>query len=268
LAGSACPKKVHVDPLTPILPLAWNSYEKELVNLAACTFGAFKKAVHKLKRYYKHDVPAQLGQISHNPEFPYKHDYKDGDTTVYFTYESQPIGNKLIFHARTTSGKDICVKFVHTYSSDAHKHCANGGYAPHVYSCEWLPGGWLMVIMDYVDMTTHRTYAFRHEPNFPHSFPSAEKVKTEIINVVKHLHQGGWVHGDLRDANFLVRIDGKDEAPLVMLTDFDWSGKENMARYPLDINTTDVHRPKEVKGGELITKQHDMDMVKIMWEGL
>ncbi|CAG8658376.1 1294_t:CDS:1, partial [Paraglomus brasilianum] len=61
-AGSACPKKVHMDPLTPMLPLAWNSYEKYLRITAAHAFAAFKKAVLNLKIYYKSELPIQLLQ--------------------------------------------------------------------------------------------------------------------------------------------------------------------------------------------------------------
>ena len=41
-----------------------------------------------------------------------------------------------------------------------------------------------------------------------------------------------------------------------------------MVQYPLDIDITGVCRPNEVKGGELITKKHDCDMLAIMWKEL
>ena len=68
-AGSTYPKKVHVDPLTPMLPLAWNPNEKDLRIMAARAFTAFKKAIHKLKMYYEGEFPARLSQPLQNPEF-------------------------------------------------------------------------------------------------------------------------------------------------------------------------------------------------------
>jgi serine/threonine protein kinase len=257
-AGSACPKKVHMDPLTPMLPLAWNPYEKGLSIMAARTFAAFKKAVHNLKMYYENEFPPETLR---NPEFPYKWDYKDGDTTVYFKYVSQPIKEKLIFFAKNNMDKDICIKFVHQYSAEAHNHSANKAYAPHLYSCEHIPGGWLMIVMDYIDLNAYSTY-----DQYSVSFPSVDEVKSKINDIVKHLHEGNWVHGDLRSSNFLVRMNGDNNLPLVMLIDFDWAGKEMVAQYPLDINISSVTRPNGVKGGELIRKEHDDDMLAIMWK--
>ena len=54
--------------------------------------------------------------------------------------------------------KDICIKFVHQYSAEAHNHCANQGYAPRLHSCELIPGGWLMVVMDVTDLNAYHTY--------------------------------------------------------------------------------------------------------------
>ena len=262
-AGSAFPKKVHMDPLTPMFPLAWNPYEKDLRIMAARTFTAFKKAVHNLKMYYENELTAQLPQALQNPEFPYKQDYKDGDKTVYFKYMLQPIEEKLIFFAKNDMGKEICIKFVHQYSADAHNHCANKAYAPHLHSCEHIPGGWLMIVMDYIDLNAYSIY-----DQCSYSFSSVDQVKSKINEIVEHLHEGDWVHGDLRSANFLVRTNGDNNLPLVMLIDFDWAGKEMMVQYPLDIDITGVRRPNGVKGGELITKKHDCDMLAIMWKEL
>jgi len=251
-----------MDPLTPMLPLAWNPYEKDLRITAARAFAAFKKAVWNLKTYYESELPIQLLQTQRNPKFPYKCDYKDGDAVVHFKYGSQPIKEKLIFFGKNEISKDICIKFVHRYSADAHDYCAKQGYAPHLHSCECIPGGWLMVVMDVIDLNVYSTC-----DQCPHSILSVE-VKSKINDIVEHLHRGDWVHGDLRSSNFLVRTNGDNNLPLVMLIDYDWAGKEMVVQYPLDINITDVQRPNGVKGGELITKKHDCDMLMVMWKEL
>ena len=51
------------------------------------------------------------------------------------------------------------------------------------------------------------------------------KVKCKVQSIVETLHEGGFVHGDIRDANLLI-----DEASFtsddvaVHLIDFDWAG--------------------------------------------
>jgi len=72
------------------------------------------------------------------------------------------------------------------------------------------------------------------------------------------LHQEGWVHGDIRDSNIMVKKSSPFET--FQLVDFDWSGRIGEARYPLDVNTTSVKRPDAVAGGELIKAEHDIEM--------
>ncbi|KIK92208.1 hypothetical protein PAXRUDRAFT_13348 [Paxillus rubicundulus Ve08.2h10] len=63
---------------------------------------------------------------------------------------------------------------------------------------------------------------------------------TDIRKKLKDLHNGGFVHGDIRDTNILVNNNGK-----FMIVDFDWAGKINEARYPPYVNREDIWRPDE-----------------------
>ena len=66
--------------------------------------------------------------------------------------------------------------------------------------------------------------------------------------VVKMLHQHGYVHGDLRLPNFIV--DGER----LLLIDFDWGGQEGQATFP-DIRLHPILR--KGRGDMLIRKHHD-----------
>ena len=46
-----------------------------------------------------------------------------------------------------------------------------------------------------------------------------------------------------------------------MLVDFDWAGKIGEVRYPSNINITGVEQPKGVFDGQLITVEHDLEML-------
>ena len=43
-------------------------------------------------------------------------------------------------------------------------------------------------------------------------------------------HKDGYVHGDLRETNIMVKRDRVDSEGLGVI-DFDWAGKENAVRY-------------------------------------
>jgi len=93
--------------------------------------------------------------------------------------------------------------------------------------------------------------------------PSAllyEPIKEKVVA----LHQQGYVHGDLRDTNLMVRKNG---APEMMLFDFDWAGEIGKVRYPINVNRgPHLKRPDGAYDGELITAEHDMEMLDIMFK--
>ncbi|CAJ0899228.1 6027_t:CDS:2 [Entrophospora sp. SA101] len=99
------------------------------------------------------------------------------------------------------------------------------------------------------------------------NFPPLEEIKSKTYEIVSYLHENKIVHGDLRRGNLLVRIDGKNDAS-ILLANFDSAGEEGSIKYPFDINIKTIQRPPNVKGGELITKQNDVEMLEIMWEDL
>jgi hypothetical protein len=46
---------------------------------------------------------------------------------------------------------------------------------------------------------------------------------------MQNFHNKGWVHGDLREANFIIPAKGPDK---IMLVDFDWGGESEKVSYP------------------------------------
>lgn len=248
-----------MEPLTPTYDLTTHWTDEIARNAIASSLDAFKNTVGRLEEYYKSLASAP----SVVRTFPYPTSYEDErGQQIKFTYQSR-IDEKLVFHASvdgSVENKDLCVKFTKRYSEEAHQFLANLGYAPKLRKVTLLPADWIMVVMDFSQYV-------RLFDLFPPSVESRSFVKSKIHDIIQELHDNGFVHGDIRDANILVdreTLTSKDGCS-VHLIDFDWAGKDQEARYPARVNTISVRRPDGVSDGELITKSHDMEMVSILW---
>jgi serine/threonine protein kinase len=133
------------------------------------------------------------------------------------------------------------------------------GVAPELYALETLPGGWFMVVMEYLDDESYQLLLT--------SSVNRVDLALEVRRVVGVLHAGGFVHGDIRDVNLLVRRkwSDADNPKNVLLVDFDWAGPKEDARYPPNVNHVDMSRPDGARDGELITQEHNQTMVDKMF---
>ena len=143
---------------------------------------------------------------------------------------------------------DVVIKFTPTYCGDAHRKLADVKRAPFLRFCERVESvGMFVVVMDYEG----REHARKPLRDRGHIEQLREAVKT--------LHDADYVHGDLRESNVLVTTEG------LKVVDFDWCGKDGMARYPADISlSSDLGWHERVYRGGLITKDHDEHMLKLL----
>jgi len=88
-----------------------------------------------------------------------------------------------------------------------------------------------------------------------------ETIQRQVISAVKKLHEGKFVHGDLRGPNVLVR-EATNE---VWIIDFDWCGTADEACYPYFINHNDLKWPNGVSEGQVMKMYHDEEMVGMMF---
>jgi hypothetical protein len=118
--------------------------------MTARYLAAFRKASTSLKHYYE-QINDTLSSSPMNPLFPCYTSYTDlnDSSTRTLIYNSHPIRDKLIFFAKS-GDKHLCVKFVTSYSKEAHLVAAKHGFAPALYGYESLLAGWFMVIMDHI----------------------------------------------------------------------------------------------------------------------
>ena len=226
----------------------------------ARAFGAFRTAVNDLRDYYEKLNSRNLDELQTDERmfrvtFPYPDVYETEDRRIKFTYDSRFNNEKLIFLATTARGNKVLVKFTRHYSKEAHRHCAEAGVAPRLLGFQSLDAGWYMAVMEYLDPDTYRVLGPEDG--------SDPRVMTEIRRVVKVLHTGGFVHGDIRDINMMTRRHWRTEenAQNIFLLDFDWAGPNGATRYPRNLNRRTVKRHVGAEDGAVITEDHDWTMV-------
>jgi hypothetical protein len=262
-AGAIVADKPMLEPLTPLFSLHTNAHDDNASKPLARTLGAFENALKSLQEYYTHLKivgPAET-QACADPEFPYRTYYTTPDGRVDFQYDLRMYPDKLLFLCTRTSDKaDLCIKFTQKYSKEAHQYCAANGVAPELYAVEDLPGGWLMVAMEFLAADVYGLLATS-------STSARSRFEADVTAAVDILHRGGFVHGDIREVNTKVARDWDDEKGVenVKLVDFDWAGPEGTTLYPANVNTWTVRRPMGVRDGMPITKNHDLEMVAEMF---
>jgi serine/threonine protein kinase len=262
--------RVRVEPLTPIFDMSIHWREKRARHAIASALDALMAAVASIEAHYKSiqaEAKTNATSVENNSllqktrGFPFMTSYEDdAGQRVAFTYNERLDDEKLIFSAilhHPNSGECL-VKYTWRYSEAAHNYLASHGSAPRIRRCVRISADWTAVIMD--KSTYQRLYGLRL------SDAEQEKVRRKVRSVVQTLHQGGFVHGDIRDTNILVDIGSlASEDVAIHLIDFDWAGRLGEAKYPIEVNKTTMRRPVEVEGGGLITKEHDLKMVSYLF---
>ncbi|KAG2357033.1 hypothetical protein BDR07DRAFT_1188030, partial [Suillus spraguei] len=145
----------------------------------------------------------------------------------------------------------ICIKFTKQF-------CVSQGHAPKLIAYNHLAGGWNMVIMNSLDIDNswflRRPGSYRLLSQI--AVLDRQPLKEAITSLIEGLHEAGHVHGDLRDANFVV-----GDHKRFMLLDFDWAGPIQNTYYPMLVNRRDIRRPDGALDGQKIVPQHDLDML-------
>ena len=260
-------EEFDVNILGPILPLFYHRTDINLQIRCAKMFGALKNSATALREYYEHTVSQSLMDT----RFPWITQYNTTTTPTEirkFKYVERLDRSSLLYVCQHSHDKKrILVKFVRTYSKDAHLVAAARDGAPTLLGYQdVLSCGWSVVVMELLE-----------EPDWVSGLKIVEKaeqcmVREKVREHVVALHRRGFVHGDIRPQNILVkRSDTGRDAPSVCLVDFDWAGGINQAKYPFLVNPDlggGFKRPSGVKGGCFITTEHDLTMVDLMYPAI
>ncbi|TDL22381.1 hypothetical protein BD410DRAFT_770441 [Rickenella mellea] len=275
--------------LGPALRLDYHQTDLKLRRMTAQYLRAFKQTTIRLRKFYETEFPelkSSINQSKLNPQFPCYSRYaplplvnsglhegigspakdvpsseEDSSSAAKdheIVYTAHPFLKSLVFFGMVNDDA-VCVKFATSYSKMAHLTCAALGFAPQLLGFEELPGGWYMLVMDRID----NEYIPMDE-TYEAGVSLYDGLQDLISEALSGLHQAGYVHGDLRPANVMVRRDGKEGLKFI---DFDWSGVEGKVCYPMNVNRRDLWRPKGVVDEAPILTTHDIAMVKHMFEG-
>ena len=246
---------MHYEPLTTLVPLSFSPHDTGIFDTVARYLGAFKKAATQLEAYYNELPTTTLSFKEARLPYPTTFTHLQTQVNAPLKLECQAMPDspdRLLFQG-WTDGHPVVVKFVRSYSKDLHKHCADLALAPVLLGFEQLPGNWLMVVMEYMD-------DYKPLSTFEDRASISTHLQQTVTKLVTSFHGQNLVHGDIRDSNLLVRVkNGELEMKLI---DFDWGGRQGVARYPVLVNKFTVTRPLDVIGGQLITTDHDLEMVR------
>jgi tRNA A-37 threonylcarbamoyl transferase component Bud32 len=83
---------------------------------------------------------------------------------------------------------------------------------------------------------------------------SRKLLSEKVGQSLRQLHGAGFVHGDIRDTNLMVKAPNQDGFIdwSFMVVDYDSCGKMKQVRYPLNLNTKTIWQPEGATGGAII----------------
>jgi hypothetical protein len=262
-AGATWTGKPNVQMLSMAIPCHYHDSDIKMRDTLLRHLVAFRNATSSLEQYYQElKFSGPSGPLSQcNPTYPYPTFFTSGSSTHTFRYtaELKSDYNFVFFGDLDSSADRLCIKFTHQYGEDVHRFCATKGHAPQLRAVQRLPGGFYMVVMDDVGEDHTDLHSFVDDHPEIISSSAYTDLKENIRRFLEEMHQNGWVHGDLRSPNVMVKKSGLDGS--FLLVDFDWSGKNQETVYPAFVNRTDVKRPDGVDDGESILALHDIEML-------
>ncbi|CAG8801090.1 10376_t:CDS:1, partial [Gigaspora rosea] len=249
ISGAVCVPFIVCDRLTGILPLDRITYDHAKADDIARVFLALEKSIHILKDYYKSVCESR--EVIY-PWFPCINEInlEEGTATIKYKKRHSTHRNLWIVEIQTENTQEKgLVKFTQTYSKEAHNTCFELGLAPKLWSVNNLQQGWKIVVMEYLE-----------EYESLHIVDSEifSQTKSVVKNATKSFHDSGYVHGDLRDENIMVKY--KNEKVDIKFVDFDWAGREGEAIYPESLNPA-INWHVDVGWHKLIKREHDHHLV-------
>ena len=185
--GAIYLEKGVIDPLTTFIPLI-PFHHHEYFMRTARLLESLRRAISSLKAFYKNltTVDPDLQWF-----FPYPHQYEYDKKIMSFTYD-EPLtddSDKFIWKARTNDQCQIVVKFAQTYNVEAHKLCAEQGFAPQlIYASQTVVNEWWMIVMEFLDgMPLYSTETSASEHN---------AIVRDVEHAITLLHSHDLVFGD------------------------------------------------------------------------
>ncbi|KAI0263591.1 hypothetical protein BC834DRAFT_886494 [Gloeopeniophorella convolvens] len=237
--------------LTPLLPMGTdigNSWARTALLRAFQAACVLRSDIHKdaekfrngTRRYLvSRDLP-YVNQVPAWPATPEKNVIEfDIIESAYKDPFTQP--DRFLYSARVRGfDKPAIAKFARSYFLPLHDFCAERVHAPKVLGYGVVPDGWHVIVMEQIP----------HDPSMLEVYAGVYRDiwSRDLRQLVGEFHEKGWVHGDLRVANFIV---SEDRPRQIMLIDFDWGG---------DLSVGKVRYPTSMLIGELVDPDDPLNL--------
>ncbi|KAI3636803.1 hypothetical protein MIR68_005070 [Amoeboaphelidium protococcarum] len=196
-------------------------------------FAAIKKYLQNANQQYQQAFLAT--------QFPYPKQAVNGNK-VLFEFEYKLEMDPMMYEAQIKSTDTmVIVKFCTKYNEEVHRLCHQHGFAPNLYSVSRV-GHYFMVVMEKLDMRRIRIDD-RKNPS----------LITQAKHIISTLQQKGYVHGDMRETNVLIRTDTEQ----LVLIDYDWAGVHGVSVYAPFLNMDEIAWPPGVEPGKPMLMEHD-----------
>ncbi|KAG8906705.1 hypothetical protein FRB99_006303 [Tulasnella sp. 403] len=142
----------------------------------------------------------------------------------------------LLFRASVGSESSVLVKVPvgSAYGREAHILAASAGYAPTLLGKADIPGAPAIYVMELLRKEEGWFHLVKMELPEHITQQQKETLRRRGELLLTFLSTNRLVHGDLRGYNIMCRLD--DDVHLRVL-DWDWAGKQGVARYPATLNT-------------------------------
>lgn len=234
----------------PLHAHSTNIHERVAGERAVCSL---RLAVQRLRDFYKVSRPFAQQPSNAPPQscYPFRNYYHVGERKYEFVY-MEAVENKRVFraHLRGSEETKLYIKFTQRYSEAAHRAAYQAKLTPELIAIEDVYE-WKIVVV--ADISSDYVLFWNLD-----SQSDRAKARNRASVVVKAIHQLGFVHGDVRDVNIMVRRGDTEDVKII---DWDWAGVLGETTYPYNMNKTTVVRPEGVERGGKIQPEHDLSMV-------
>ncbi|KAG8993187.1 hypothetical protein FRB90_000749, partial [Tulasnella sp. 427] len=139
-----------------------------------------------------------------------------------------------------------------TYGLQAHILAASAGFAPRLLGAASAPGAPVIYVMELLSKSKKWFHLTKYELPEHITERQKEHLRARGTALISFLSQNQLVHGDLRGCNVMCRL--RDDGVDLWVVDWDWAGKQGVARYPAALN---VEVGYQGLPGGLIEASHD-----------
>lgn len=292
VCGAIKHENVHVEPLTPLLPMFPEfSIQGRSGQLAHC-LRALREGLDALREFWqvagvlegtnKKASSDKLPELYLVPQCPDNGLLRFGEWQGTFEspmHERRNSDKPPCFFANLRKTGDECprqvvVKFVYSYSGTygtaVHRYLHSLGLAPFLYTVETLRRGLVMVVMDHLASEKGTEHWVELDTFEGKLGDRADKVRKRLERIVDHLQAKKMVHVDLRPKNIMIKVDGNgdiiisEQEPILSMIDFDWAGTVDEVLYPPFLNPK-VPWPPGAKAYQKVGENHDRILLNNWW---